>query len=96
MKDQKSTGTPQSDRFNARSFDEPVFKFECLKPNLDALSSRSAASCRDGLGGFFSSLADRTQILALMNAVIATYLILQTASFAKLVDEANSWALAVQ
>jgi len=45
---------------------------------------------------FYSSLADRTQILALMNAVIATYLILQTASFAKLVDEANSWALAVQ
>lgn len=45
---------------------------------------------------FKSPLTDRTQILALTNAFVATYLILQTASFARMVEEANSWALAIQ
>jgi hypothetical protein len=48
------------------------------------------------VGEFVSPMADRGQFLALFNALVSSYLILQTASIADMVEEARSWILAAQ
>ena len=51
---------------------------------------------RTVMAEFIGPLADRAQFLAVTNAFVASFLILQTASLARAMTEVSSWALAVQ
>lgn len=44
---------------------------------------------------FYSPLLDRGQMLALTNAFVASFLILQTASIARMIEEIQAWAVAI-
>jgi hypothetical protein len=51
---------------------------------------------RTALVEFVAPMSDRGQFLAVTNAFVASYLILQTASLASAIAEVSSWILAVQ